>query len=111
VLCVQSDSESEYEIRLSPFLGEGGTLDEEDDDDADDDDEEDVDADDDDDEATWRSDDNGGGEGEGLESEPVSSLTTVAMRPAEEDVDDRHSASGDAGGEVDVTSIVSDAPR
>jgi hypothetical protein len=104
-LCVQSDSESEYEIRLSPFLGEGGTLD-------DDDDEEDVaDDDDDDDEATWRSVDNGGGEGEGLESEPVSSLTTVAMRPAEEEEDDRHRASGDAGGEVDVTSIVSDAPR
>lgn len=91
--CYQSDSESEYEILFSPFLGEGGGA-------VDDDDE-------DDDEVTWRSDDNGGDEGEGLESEPVSSLTTVAMRPAEGD-DERHRARGDPGGELEVTSIVSE---
>lgn len=95
--CYQSDSESEYEILFSPFLGEGGGA-------VDDD----VDVDeDDDDEVTWRSDDNGGGEGEGLESEPVSSLTTVAMRPAEGD-DERQRAIGDPGGELEVTSIVSE---
>jgi hypothetical protein len=98
--CYQSESESEYEILFSPFLGEGGGA-------ADDDDDDDDDEDEDDDEVTWRSDDNGGGEGEGLESEPVSSLTTVAMRPAEGD-DERQRARGDPGGELEVTSIVSE---